>query len=84
MIRIEHSAHHVTLDSLRRRERARIVSVEGGDGLAARLAEMGLQPGEPIEMLGSAPWGDPRAYLVRGYRLALRSSEARRVVIAAE
>ena len=81
VIRLNPSA---TLDSLKRHQRATIVSVAGGDSLAARLAEMGLQAGETIEMLGSAPWGDPRAYRVRGYRLALRSSEAQRVLIETE
>ena len=34
--------------------------------------ELGLLPGEPIEVLGRAPFGDPIAVLIRGTRLAVR------------
>ena len=43
--------------------------------------EMGLTDGEEIELLGFAPLGDPIEFLVRGYRISLRASEARRVSI---
>jgi ferrous iron transport protein A len=43
--------------------------------------EMGLIPGEYVEMVGQAPMGDPVEYLVVGYRLSLRRAEARRVRI---
>jgi ferrous iron transport protein A len=41
--------------------------------------EMGLLEGEELELLGRAPWGDPLDVRLRGYRLSLRVSEARRV-----
>jgi Fe2+ transport system protein FeoA len=31
--------------------------------------------------LGCAPFGDPIEFLIRGYRLSLRSTEARRVLV---
>ena len=43
--------------------------------------EMGLIEGEPIEFVGAAPLGDPLEFTLRGYRLSLRSTEARRVQI---
>lgn len=70
-----------TLDRLRQGERTQIVEVTGDDAIAARLMEMGLVEGEPIEHLGAAPLGDPLEFLVRGYRLSLRGNEARRVVV---
>lgn len=70
-----------TLDSLRRGERTQIVEITGDDAIAARLMEMGLVEGEAIEHLGAAPLGDPLEFLVRGYRLSLRGTEARRVVV---
>jgi ferrous iron transport protein A len=42
---------------------------------------MGLVEGEEIENLGTAPLGDPIEYLVKGYRLSLRQTEARRVTV---
>ncbi len=70
-----------TLDTLRPGERARIADIAGDDALAVRLMEMGLVEGEEIENLGSAPLGDPVEFLVRGYRLSLRRTEARRVQV---
>ena len=70
-----------TLDSLRPGERARVAEVTGDDAVAVRLQEMGLVEGEEIENLGAAPLGDPVEFFVRGYRLSLRLSEARRVQV---
>lgn len=55
--------------------------MEGSDSVAARLLEMGILPGEEIEMIGAAPMGDPIEYSVYGYRISLRRAEAARVRI---
>jgi ferrous iron transport protein A len=70
-----------TLDQLRTGERATIVDVEGQDGVALRLLEMGLTEGEVIEVVGFAPLGDPIEFQVRGYRISLRANEARRLQV---
>jgi Fe2+ transport system protein FeoA len=70
-----------TLDDLREGQRGMVLEIQGSDSLSARLMEMGLIPGEIVQMLGQAPMGDPVEYLVVGYRLSLRRSEARRVRI---
>lgn len=70
-----------SLDMLSENQRARIVDVAGDDGVAVRLMEMGLTAGEEIVLLGFAPLGDPIEFLVRGYRVSLRTSEARRVEV---
>lgn len=71
-----------TLDSLSPGQRALISDVTGDDAIAIRLMEMGLIEGVEIELVGRAPLGDPLEFLVRGYRLSLRTEEARRVVIS--
>jgi ferrous iron transport protein A len=70
-----------TLDTLRQGERARVAEISGTDSIAVRLMEMGLVEGEEIENLGAAPLGDPIEFLIRGYRLSLRQTEARRVTV---
>jgi ferrous iron transport protein A len=70
-----------TLDSLKPGERARVADIAGDDAIAVRLMEMGLVEGEEIENLGAAPLGDPVEFLIRGYRLSLRLTEARRVQV---
>lgn len=61
--------------------RAQVIQVTGGDDLALRLLEMGLTPGVEVLLIGEAPLGDPLELEVRGYRLSIRKSEARRVEI---
>lgn len=60
---------------------ARIKAVHGSDAISGRLLEMGLTPGIVIRVLGTAFSGDPIEIEVRNYRLTLRRSEARRVVL---
>lgn len=62
-------------------QRGRVAQVDGHDSLAARIMEMGLVPGTEVEMIGVAPLGDPLELLIRGYRLSLRRSEAKRVAL---
>lgn len=76
-------APFVTLDLLPENSIACVQRIEGDDLLARRLADMGLWPGTAVEVLRSAPFGDPVQYALRGYRLALRRSEAARVVVSA-
>jgi ferrous iron transport protein A len=70
-----------TLDTLKPGERAWVADIVGDDAVAVRLMEMGLVEGEEIEHLGAAPLGDPVEFLIRGYRLSLRLTEARRVQV---
>ncbi len=42
----------------------------------ARLEEMGVTPGEPVEIIRYAPLGDPIEIRIRGYHLSLRKEEA--------
>jgi len=58
-----------------------IVRIGSHAELARRLADMGLGRGVLIEVEGVAPMGDPIRIKIRGYRLALRKSEARSIVV---
>lgn len=73
----------LTLDLLRPGQTVSIVELLGSDPVAVRLAEMGLLPGEDVEVLGRAPLGDPMAIQVRGARLAIRARDARRIRVRA-
>ena len=69
------------------RERAgaslRVVSVEGDDAIARRLIDLGFRPNTEVRVERVAPLGDPIQFRLHGYRLALRKSEARRVLVMA-
>lgn len=71
-----------TLDQLPIGNSARVAVVHGEDGISVRLMEMGVLDGAPVKVLGAAPFGGPREYMIRGFRLSLRSTEASRVAIA--
>lgn len=70
-----------TLDQLRVGAKAAVQQVLGFDDIALRLMEMGLTPGVEIAVVGEAPLGDPLELELRGYRLSVRRSEARRVEV---
>jgi ferrous iron transport protein A len=70
-----------SLSQLKVGDTARVVSVAGQDETAVRLMEMGLTPGVEVQLLGTAPLGDPLEFQVRGYRLSLRRGEAELVAV---
>lgn len=49
--------------------------------LSLKLLEMGCLPGEVVEVVRIAPFGDPIAISVAGYVLSLRKEEARTIRI---
>ncbi len=49
-----------------------------GDG-CERIEEMGVTPGETVEVVRYAPLGDPIEIKIRGYLLSLRKQEADRI-----
>lgn len=75
----EQSLH--SLDKLEPAQRGTIRRVRGSNALRRRLLDMGVMPGVEIEVIRIAPLGDPVEYMVRGYRLSLRRSEAAHVLV---
>ena len=65
------------------RRRVRVTAVEGDDRLAQRLVDQGLWQGAEVELLTTAPFGDPLLFAVHGFKLALRRDEAARVLVDA-
>ena len=71
-----------TLDQLVPGESAAVTRLEGAPGIARRLMELGLVPGTAVEMVRSAPLGDPLEVTVRGVHLSLRRAEARYIHVS--
>ena len=59
----------------------RIDSIEES-AIKQRLMTMGLIPGTRIEVLRSAPLGDPIAIRLRAYNLALRKDDAEKIEVS--
>lgn len=71
----------ISLADLPRVGLARVLTVDGDDDASQRLRELGFTPGTEVDFVRCAPFGGPLVVQLRGYQLALRPSEARRVRI---
>lgn len=71
----------VSLASMRPGVTVEVVRVDGDDVLARRLVDHGFWPGTRVDVVRRAPFGDPIQYRLRGFRLALRKSEAARIFV---
>lgn len=74
----------MTLDEVACGQCVRVNRVCGCGAIRRRLMDMGMVKGVPVEVLRTAPMGDPIAYRVRGYQLALRKSEAQLIEVELE
>jgi len=77
------------LDSIKRGDTVQVVAVDGDDTsgtdpIRERLGACGVWAGAEIECLAAAPFGGPLLFRIHGYRLALRRSEAARVVVTCQ
>ncbi len=76
-----HSQTMKTLADLNPSEAGCIHSISGLDGLSQRLGEIGFTPGQAVQVVRCAPLGDPMQIRIRGFDVALRKNEARRVTL---
>jgi Fe2+ transport system protein FeoA len=67
---------NMTLTNLPVGSDARVTAVNGTGRVTRRLMEMGVIPGVAVQVVKTAPFGDPMEIRVRGYSLAMRKSEA--------
>lgn len=71
----------IQLHLLQPGQRAVISKVNGAADLRRRFVEMGIVKGETILIERDAPLGDPVAYFIKGYHLALRREEAAQIEV---
>lgn len=72
----EHAAKTVLLSDLSIGDTGVIVDFIEESDTCARLEEMGVTPGEKVEIIRFAPLGNPIEIRIRGYLLAMRKEEA--------
>jgi len=61
---------------------ADVIAVHGEGSVPQRLMEVGIVPGLKVRIIMAAPFGSPIEIRVRGYSLALRTSEAEAIEVA--
>jgi ferrous iron transport protein A len=69
------------LTSLQVGSSAIVTEIKIPPGDRARLLEMGLLVGTPVQLIRFAPLGDPVEIKVRGYNLTLRKHEAEQIFV---
>jgi ferrous iron transport protein A len=74
----------VSLGSLRPGDKAIVDSIEAGQGATRRLLDLGLTPGEPVEVIRSALFGGPLEIRVRGSELSIGRGIAMKVLVQRE
>lgn len=61
--------------------RCTILKLDGGREVKRRLLDMGVIPGEVVEIRNRGPLGFPIEILIQGYVLTLRKDEAKSVIV---
>ena len=69
------------LAELKPGERARVTLVGGEGDAARRLMDLGLIRGTTVEVVRTAPLGDPIEVRLRGFMLTLRRAEAEHITV---
>lgn len=62
-------------------ERGRVVALEGAGDASRRLMDLGLVRGTTVEVIRTAPLGDPLEVRLRGFMLTLRRTEAENITV---
>ncbi|MBF0588336.1 MAG: ferrous iron transport protein A [Magnetococcales bacterium] len=70
-----------TLADLKKGESGRVVKLHGDAVSQRRLMALGVVKGKSIVLEDKAPLGDPCICTILGYRLTLRNSDAKNIVI---
>jgi ferrous iron transport protein B len=74
----------ITLYDLEEGEEGIILKIKGRGQFRQRLSEMGFVVGKKVSVIKKAPLRDPIEYLIMGYHISLRNSEARLIEIDRE
>ena len=69
------------LSDLKKDDKGIITKVLGRGAFRKRIIEMGFVQGQEVEVVRSAPLGDPVYYKVMGYNVSLRKSDAELVEV---
>ena len=71
---------HTTIASLKKGEKA-IIKDFDVEAIPLKLLEMGCLPGNTVELLQIAPFGDPLYLNINGSHLAIRIETAREIEV---
>ena len=70
-----------SLNSIDVGESAEIAELLTKGSTRRRLLDIGLTPNTTVECVGKSPSGDPKAFLIRGAVIAIRSEDCAEILI---
>lgn len=70
------------LSNLREGESAQVALLLGADAIRRRLQDLGLVEGTRVQCIQKSPFGDPVAYGIRGAVIALRTEDAKCILLS--
>ncbi|MBQ7123485.1 MAG: ferrous iron transport protein A [Oscillospiraceae bacterium] len=70
----------ISLSDMKKGERVVIKSIGTKGELRRRLMDIGFVEGTKVKCVRISPFGDPKAYLVRGTVMALRKESAKEIM----
>ena len=72
---------YITLNDINPGEKARIKALNLEDSMRRRLLDIGLIENTITECVGKSPMGDPKAFLIRGAVIAIRSDDSSKILV---
>lgn len=72
-----------SLNDINPGEKAIVKKLNSEGSIRRRLLDIGLVENTTVECVGKSPAGDPKAYLIRGAVIAIRSEDSRNIIVAA-
>lgn len=70
-----------TVDNLSAGQEGRVVALEGGRGMQARLESMGVRPGKTVRKVSSQLMSGPITIVMDGRQMAMGRGIARRIEV---
>ena len=70
----------VSLCDLKKGDGLVIKKIKTEEKLRQRLLDIGFIPGTKVKCVRTSPFGDPKAFLVRGTVIALRNSDSAKIL----
>ncbi len=71
----------MTLDEVTPDQECEVIDVITEDVIGQRLLDMGFIPGVRVRAVRNAPLVDPVEFLLKGYHISLRHSEAKKIEV---
>nr|HDM99608.1 iron transporter FeoA [Deltaproteobacteria bacterium] len=71
----------MTLDEIKPDQECEVIDIITEDIIGQRLLDMGFIPGVRVRVVRNAPLVDPVEFLVKGYHISLRHSEAKKIEV---